>query len=76
MKGAAPIKAMPGADVESFGFSLETEGFCRGSFVALADDVEFRQRVKQLQTENDTAHYPISQWIVAVEYPRTMEQDR
>ena len=41
MKRAAPIKAMLGVDVGSFGVSLETEGFCRGSFAALADDVNF-----------------------------------
>ena len=42
MKGAAPIKAMLRVDVGSFGVSLETEGFCGGSFAVLADDVNFR----------------------------------
>ena len=42
MKGAAAIKAMLGADAESFRVSLETEGFCKGSFSALADDIKFR----------------------------------
>ena len=42
MKGAAPIKATLRADAGSFGVSSEMEGFCRGSFAALADDVNFR----------------------------------
>ena len=42
MKGAAPIKAMLGADAGGFGVSLEMEEFCRGSFAALVDDVNFR----------------------------------
>ena len=41
MKGAAPIKAMLRVDAGSFGVSLETEEFCRGSFAALADDINF-----------------------------------
>ena len=41
MKGAALIKATLRADVEGFGVSLETEEFCRGSFAALADDINF-----------------------------------
>ena len=41
MKGAASIKATLGADAGSFGVSSEMEGFCRGSFAALADDVNF-----------------------------------
>ena len=41
MKGVVPIKAMLGADVESFGVSSEMEEFCGGSFAALADDVDF-----------------------------------
>ena len=41
MKGAALIKAMLGADVEGFGASSETEGFCGGSFAAMADDIKF-----------------------------------
>ena len=41
MKGAALIKATLGADVGSFGDSSEMEGFCGGSFAALADDVNF-----------------------------------
>ena len=41
MKGAAPIKAMLGADARSFGVSSEMEEFCRGSFAALADDINF-----------------------------------
>ena len=44
MKGSAPIKAMLGADVGSFGFSSETEEFCGGGFAALADDVNFRNK--------------------------------
>ena len=44
MKGAAPIKAMLGADAGSFGVSLEMEGFCRESFAALADDINFRNK--------------------------------
>ena len=42
MKGAAPIKAMLGVDAGSFGVSSEMEEFCRGSFAALADDINFR----------------------------------
>ena len=41
MKGAALIKAMLGVDAGSFRVSSETEIFCRGSFAALADDVNF-----------------------------------
>ena len=41
MKGAAPIKVTLRADAGSFGVSLETEEFCRGSFAALADDINF-----------------------------------
>ena len=41
MKGAALIRAMLGADAGSFRVSSEMEGFCRGSFAALADDVNF-----------------------------------
>ena len=41
MKGAAPIKAMLKADAGSFGVSSDTEGFCGGSFAALADDINF-----------------------------------
>ena len=42
MKGAAPIKATLRADVGGFGVSLKTEEFCRGSFAAMADHVNFR----------------------------------
>ena len=42
MKGAVPIKATLGADMGSFRVSSEMEEFCRGSFAALADDVNFR----------------------------------
>ena len=41
MKGAAPIKATLRVDVGSFRVSSEMEGFCRWSFAALADDVNF-----------------------------------
>ena len=41
MKGAAPIKAMLREDAGGFGVSSETEEFCKGSFTALADDVNF-----------------------------------
>ena len=39
MKGAALIKATLRVDVGSFRVSSEMEEFCRGSFAALADDV-------------------------------------
>ena len=42
MKGAAPIKAMLRADAGGLRVSSETEEFCRGSFAALADDINFR----------------------------------
>ena len=41
MKGAVLIKAMLGVDVGSFRVSSEMEEFCRGSFAALADDINF-----------------------------------
>ena len=42
MKGATPIKAMLRVDAGSF--RVSSEGFCGGSFTALADDVKFRNK--------------------------------
>ena len=44
MKGAVLIKAMLRADAGSFRVSSEMEEFCGGSFAALADDINFRNK--------------------------------
>ena len=70
MKGAAPIKAMLGADAGSFGVSSEMEDFCGESFAALAVDVNFGNEGSSncgQKKKKNTAQYPVNQWIVAGE---------
>ena len=59
---------MLGADVGSFGVSLETEEFCRGSFAALADDINFGNKGSSSCGQKIILpNTPVNKWIVVGE---------